>query len=194
MDKKDLILYIVLFALGWTMSGAYFYYSAPVMILSTAQDYDSSSAQLVTEKTQDKNLEAFAAAIGISDAQADNDIPSPQSRIKVEDISVYDNEIVLKVKNPQWAIFTDTNSMDPVIDSNSKAIEVVPNSPEDIHVGDIVAYRSKYVDGVVAHRVIETGYDSSGWYARLKGDNNPNADPEKVRMSQVKGIVAAIIY
>ena len=194
MDKKDLILYIVLFALGWTMSGAYFYYSAPVMILSTAQDYDSSSAQLVTEKTQDKNLEAFAAAIGISDAQADNYIPSPQSRIKVEDISVYDNEIVLKVKNPQWAIFTDTNSMDPVIDSNSKAIEVVPNSPEDIHVGDIVAYRSKYVDGVVAHRVIETGYDSSGWYARLKGDNNPNADPEKVRMSQVKGIVAAIIY
>ncbi|HLC49896.1 MAG TPA: hypothetical protein VJI97_00540 [Candidatus Nanoarchaeia archaeon] len=190
MDKKALLLYIVLFALGWTMSGAYFYYSAPVMFSSAA---NLDSKQLVTEKTQDEAVLVLQNDIPL-EAEADKDIPSPYSRISMGDISVYDNEIVLKIKNPQWAVFTDTNSMDPVIDSTSKAIEIVPNSEEDVHVGDIVAYNSKYVDGVVAHRVVETGYDSSGWYAKLKGDNNPNPDPEKVRMTQIKGIVAAIIY
>ena len=53
MDKKALLLYIVLFALGWTMSGAYFYYSAPVMFSSAA---NLDSKQLVTEKTQDFDI------------------------------------------------------------------------------------------------------------------------------------------
>src|SRR3989338_9245659 len=133
MDKKALLLYIVLFALGWTMSGAYFYYSAPVMFSSAA---NLDSKQLVTEKTQDEAVLVLQNDIPL-EAEADKDIPSPYSRISMGDISVYDNEIVLKIKNPQWAVFTDTNSMDPVIDSTSKAIEIVPNSEEDVHVGDI---------------------------------------------------------
>jgi len=63
-----------------------------------------------------------------------------------------------------------------------------------ISVGDIVAYESKYKDGVIAHRVVEIGSDSSGWYARIKGDNNDYVDPGKVRFEQIKRIVVAVIY
>ena len=55
--------------------------------------------------------------------------------------------------NPEWSVFTDTNSMDPVIDSTSNAIEIIPKQAEDIHVGDIVAYQSKYnsLDLMICH-------------------------------------------
>ena len=84
--------------------------------------------------------------------------------------------------------------MDPVIDSTSKAIQIIPKSEREIHVGDIVSYQSKYKDGIVAHRVVEIGYDSLGWYARLKGDNNPYTDPGNVRFEQIKRVVVAVIY
>jgi Fe-S-cluster formation regulator IscX/YfhJ len=42
--------------------------------------------------------------------------------------------------------------------------------------------------------VIETGEDSNGWYAIFKGDNNPIRDPSKVRFSQIRRIVVAVIY
>ena len=191
MNKKAFLLYIILFSLGWTLSGAYFYISSPAVAYATGNGLNME--QPVTEKTQSETMKILENKL-YYDVQADKDIPSPSSRIKIEDISVYDNEVVLKVNNPKWAVFTDTKSMDPVIDSTSKAIEIIPHSPEDIRIGDIVAYNSKYVDGIVAHRVVETGYDNLGWYARLKGDNNNNADPENVRMQQIKGVVAAIIY
>jgi hypothetical protein len=200
MNKNVFLLYIILFSLGWTMSSAYFYFASensfyPYRSPSAAFSSHADTKQMVTEKVQDSGIEILEGIIGDPLVPSDDkDVPSPSSRIKIEDISVYDDEIVLRVKNPKWAIFTDTKSMDPVIDSSTKAIELIPSSPEDIRVGDIVAYSSKYVDGTVAHRVIETGYDSFGWYARLKGDNNPNPDPEKVRMQQIKGVVAAIIY
>lgn len=117
---------------------------------------------------------------------------SPFDWIKQEDINLYQDGVSFNIDNPQWAIFADTNSMDPVFDSTSHAIEIIPKSAEDVHVGDIASYNTD--NGTIIHRVIETGYDSEGWYAMFKGDNNPIKDPDKVRFNDIRRIVVAIIY
>ncbi len=119
---------------------------------------------------------------------------SPHDWISKESIQVKGNQVILTVENPKWATYTNTNSMDPVIDSDSHAIQIVPQSENDVHVGDIVAYESTFQEGIIAHRVISISQDEEGWFAILKGDNNQKADPEKVRFSQIKRVVVAIIY
>ena len=122
------------------------------------------------------------------------DVASPVNRIRMDQIFVHEDEVVIKLKSPKWAIFTDTNSMDPVIDSTTKAIQVVPQADNDINVGDIVAYESRYKEGIVTHRVVEINSDENGWYSRLKGDNNDYVDPGKVRFEQIRRVVIAVIY
>lgn len=117
---------------------------------------------------------------------------APHDRIAEEQIAVYQSRIVLDIPNATWARFTDTKSMEPVLYAGANAIEVVPQSPDDVHVGDIVSYSLNGISYI--HRVIETGEDSDGWYAVMKGDNNQEADPFKVRFDQVQRIVVAIIY
>ncbi len=122
-----------------------------------------------------------------------NELPSPKERINASNIFVYNDRVIIKINNPKWAIFTDTNSMDPVIDKEAKAIEIDANC-DDIQVGDIVSYESKIYNTVIIHRVIDIGYDDKGKYFIFKGDNNKIEDPEKVRCDQLKRVVVAIIY
>ncbi len=117
---------------------------------------------------------------------------SPFDWIKENEIHVYNDKVVIDLENPEWASFTDTNSMDPVLDETANAIEIVPKSPEDIHIGDIVSYSTG--KDTVIHRVIGKGKDSKGVFFIIKGDNNPNRDPEKVRFEHIKRVVVAIIY
>jgi len=122
------------------------------------------------------------------------EVVSPFDRIKESQIKVYDDKVVIEIENAQWASFIDTNSMDPVIDEGSNAIQIAPKTYEEIKVGDIISYKSDYAEGTFIHRVIETGFDNEGWYCIAKGDNNPEADPGKIRFSQIKKVLVAIIY
>jgi hypothetical protein len=117
---------------------------------------------------------------------------SPHDWIKEQDITLYKDGVSIDIQNPQWAVFADTNSMDPIIDAGAHAIEIVPKTPDEVHVGDIVSYQSG--SSTIIHRVIKTGYDNDGWYAEFKGDNNPIKDPNKVRFHQIRRIVVAVIY
>lgn len=119
---------------------------------------------------------------------------SPYDRIKEDKIFVYNDRVVIYIDNPEWAKFTDTNSMDPILDEGANAIEVVPKNPSDVHVGDIVSYESDYASGTFIHRVVKIDYDNEGWYAVLKGDNNPDEDPGKIRFKQIKRVLVAVIY
>lgn len=120
---------------------------------------------------------------------------SPYPRISKDKIHVFNDRVVIELENPQWSTFTDTNSMDPVFDAGHYAIQEVPQSERDIHVGDIISYQHPGVSqGNLIHRVIKVGTDDKGWYAVVKGDNNTLPDPGKVRFSQVKKVVTAIIY
>lgn len=194
--KKILITLIVLiFVLGWYSSSVWSDYlgdSSPDSD-NVSKDYDTSTNK--TENTSYNLIKEFEKIQELfTDENKERDKPSPHDIIKQNQIYVYHDHIIIKVDNPEWAIFTDTKSMDPVIDSTANALEFVPSSKDDIHVGDIVAYRSEYKDGVITHRVTEISHDSKGWYAILKGDNNDRPDPGKIRFSQIERVLFGIIY
>jgi hypothetical protein len=119
---------------------------------------------------------------------------SPSDWVSESQIKVTRDRVVVELPDAVWATFTDTNSMDPVIDSGANALEIVPTSPGQIRAGDIVSYESNLVEGTIIHRVLETGEDSQGWFATMKGDNLSQPDPEKVRWEQIRRVVVAIIY
>ena len=119
---------------------------------------------------------------------------SPFEWVKHNQIDVYSNKVVIEVKNAQKRLFLDSNSMDPLLDEFSSTIEVKPKKASDIHVGDIVAYKSPESDIPWVHRVVEIGEDSYGIYFMLKGDNNSFEDEAKVRFNQIEGIVIGIVY
>ena len=119
---------------------------------------------------------------------------SPSDHILENDVHVFSDRVVLDVDSPFWASFTDTNSMDPVIDAGANSVEASPKSPDEIAVGDIISFRTGLASGTIIHRVIEKGEDDEGAYFITKGDNNPLQDPGKVRFEDIKGVVVAVIY
>ena len=123
-----------------------------------------------------------------------NEKISPSDRIKDSQIFVYEDRIVIYIENANYAIYADTNSMDPVLDKGMTGIEVVPFSENDVKLGDIITYNPEWTKDLVVHRVIEIGEDKQGWYAYAKGDNSSVIDPGKIRFEQVKYILVGVIY
>ena len=122
------------------------------------------------------------------------ELGSPSDRIQESNIHVLSDKIVIDIKDASWASFTDTNSMDPFIDSGANSIEIKPESEEDVHVGDVISFRTIFADGLIIHRVIEVGEDSGGRYFITKGDNSPAIDPGKRRFDDISGVVVGVIY
>ncbi len=159
-SKRDIILAILIFVLGFTVS------------------------------------ELRSAVI---DSMTPDDLPSPSDHITEDRIHVYNDSVYLDIEGVQWSSFTDTKSMEPILDYNSNALQIIPQSPDEIHIGDIVSYQTprterKVGNSLIIHRVIEIGTDSKGWYAITKGDNLKRPDPDKVRFSQIRKVLFAIIY
>ncbi len=117
---------------------------------------------------------------------------SPGDHIPEQDISVYEDRVIIKLEGAKWASFADTNSMDPVFDKDNNAIQIVPTSPDQINVGDIISY--KQGSKVIIHRVVEKNIDGDGWYFIVQGDNNAAADPGKIRFADVTRLTVAVIY
>jgi signal peptidase I len=119
----------------------------------------------------------------------------PQDRIKETQIQVFSDKVLLDIDDPQWSTFTPTKSMVPFLDKGANAIQVAPEQGcPTIQEGDIISYESTYMDGVVIHRVVDTGMDENGQYFIAKGDNNAYSDPGKIRCDQIKRVLVAIIY
>jgi len=169
--KQYVILLTLVFALGWAGSNAYSTIYKENYELNLVNSTDSAHPILISK-----------------------DRISPADRIKESQIHVYDDVVVIDIKDPEWSKFTDTNSMDPVIDSGANAIHVVPATAEELEIGDIVAYQSTFSQSTIIHRIIDIGQDTEGIYFILKGDNNPQPDPEKVRFDQIKRVLVAVIY
>ncbi len=182
---KKILLLICVFLLGVVATNIYAHYASAQNELQLPDNNDGGY-EYESNTVLDRAL-AILQSTG-------NEIPSPLDRIQEDQITVTNDKIVINLKDAQWASFTDTNSMDPVIDAEAHAIEVIPQSKQDVQVGDIVAYESEYAEGSIIHRVVYKGEDEQGTYFILKGDNNPIQDPGKVRFSQIKKVVVAIIY
>jgi len=119
-----------------------------------------------------------------------NEKSHPLDRIRENQIKLFPDKIVIYINNSNLVSYSDTHSMNPTIDYTTKGIEIVPTNPEQIQVGDIIAFR----DGsdVISHRVVSIDYDEQGWFCKVKGDNDPIK--EKVRFSQIIGVVVVLIY
>jgi hypothetical protein len=151
----------------------------------------TATTGMLSANFTDVNTNVSMTSTGVA---YDDEVASPGDWVKENQIGVYSKDVVLDISDAQWATFTDTHSMEPVLSSRANAIEVVPKSADEIKVGDIVSYESKYADGFIVHRVIEKNVDSDGTYFIIKGDNNPEADPGKIRFDQIRRVVVAIIY
>ncbi len=125
---------------------------------------------------------------------SDYNILTPSDTVSEKQILVYHDQVIIKIPNAQWASYLDTGSMEPILNSDSHGIEIIPKSEKEIHVGDIIAYNANWYDTPVIHRVVDIKQDEEGTYYVLKGDNNKTIDPEKVRFKQIKYKLIAIIY
>lgn len=156
----------------------------------------SFTAGYLTAKNQEEiQLVTYDMALSGNILQNNNEITSmPKDRINQEDITVLSDRVIINIDNPQWATFAPTKSMIPFLDSGAHAIQIRPQDEEDLEVGDIISYKSSFVDGIIIHRIIRIDYDERGWYAIVQGDNNPSPDPERVRFNQIERVLVAIIY
>jgi hypothetical protein len=188
MNKLTLFfLFSLVFLVGWTCNAIYGSIHDDRLTGNYTIDLSQDTTQQPAQEEKNPITSLFA-----SDEPSEK--ASPADRIQESQIHVYNNRVVIDIKNPEWASFTDTNSMDPVFDYGSNAIETVPLSAEEIQEGDIISYNSKYASGIIIHRVIKIGTDEDGWYAIVKGDNNKQPDPGKIRFTQIKRVLVAIIY
>ena len=177
-------LYFTSFALGFALAT---YTSNP----NSQSNTGNNKLQLQLVQLQQKQQRAIQTAKSIFYKPEEK--PSPKDRIKENQIKVLRDKVIINLDNPEWAVFTNTNSMDPTLDEESIAIEIKANCT-DIQPGDIVSYYSNIAKTVVIHRVIEKGFDEKGVYFKFKGDNNAYTDPEKVRCEQLRRVVVGILY
>jgi hypothetical protein len=194
MFKNLTILLVLTFLLGWLSSAFYgqltLVEAAP--LIAAPETTDAKSPVLSTAQSQ-----AVAAPLPeIDDSYGNREKASPSDRLKQSDVHVTNSRVVIDAvpgRVFESAVFTNTNSMDPLIDDGSQALQIVPLSESEIKVGDIISYDSgKY--GIIIHRVINIGKDGDGWYAIVKGDNNPAPDPFKVRFNQIRRVLVGVLY
>jgi hypothetical protein len=177
--RGHLIIYSTLllaFIVGWLSHSVYLDWAAP-------------EEENILIPGESSFLAKVSNALTFSSAE----IMSPQDHVSEEQIRVYEDRVVLLIDNLLWSSFTNTNSMDPLLDIGANGIEIIPESEEDIHVGDVISYKNEKGD-IVIHRVIEMNADNDGIYYVVKGDNNPIADSTKVRFVDVQGILVAVVY
>jgi signal peptidase I len=136
----------------------------------------------------------LALVIGSARSNDSLIINAPSDWIREGNIEVYSDRIVIRIENASISRYEDTKSMVPILDKGANGIRIVPNSPDEIHIGDIVTYEADWIDGLVVHRVVYIGEDYVGKYFILKGDNNIESDPEKVRFEQIMYVTVALIY
>lgn len=117
---------------------------------------------------------------------------SPQDWVSESKIHITDDYVRIDVPGAVWAKFADSNSMDPLIDTGANGIQIIPTSPDQLKIGDVVTYD---LDGKkIIHRIVDIGQDSKGYYFILKGDNNPEPDPEPVRFEDIERVLIAVVY
>ncbi|MFH0752320.1 MAG: signal peptidase I [archaeon] len=131
--------------------------------------------------------------VGLISGLNESERISPSDTITEGQIRVYDDRVVIYMDNPYLAEYTNSNSMDPVLDEGANGLLIIPKE-EDLNLGDIVSYQSEHNENLIVHRIVEIGNDDLGTFYRMKGDNNSSVDFEKVRFEQIKYKTLGIIY
>lgn len=167
--KKEFFFIVIVFSIGFASSLLFTYFN----------EYIKYSG-----KEAPRSITGFVTFL--------NEKDTPTDRIKESQIYLYDNKIIISIDNASISSYANTRSMEPLINSGSNGIETIPESEEDINIGDIIVYNS--TDGLIVHRVIFIGNDEDGKYFLVKGDNNKFPDEYKIRFSDIKYVLIGILY
>jgi signal peptidase len=89
---------------------------------------------------------------------------------------------------PVYPTVIVTGSMHPLIEPGDIILLKKTDSPPE--KGDVIHFRQGGID--IAHRVIEVKGQAEKQYL-TKGDNNPSADTEPVKLEQIKGTLISVI-
>ena len=116
----------------------------------------------------------------------------PKTRIGMDKIKVYKSKVLINEKEIKYGTVKGTNSMLPLIYKGATVLYKIPESEEDIKVGDIVVFRTKR--GYVIHRIVDKSRDEKGVYYITKGDNNRFRDGYKIRFENIVYVVVGVIY
>jgi len=106
-------------------------------------------------------------------------------------IKVYDDKIVITIKNASISSYVPSRSMGLFIHDGVYGVKVKPESEEQISIGDIVSFRKN--EEIIVHRVVEKGKDSEGIYFITKGDSN-NIIDGKIRFKDIESVTVMLIY
>jgi len=139
-------------------------------------------------------LAGFVTAYALGDFSAGgitgSAINLPSDFVENHQIIVYPDEVVLKIGGAKVTNYDSTGSMLPTLGRGVNGIAVVPESPDEINIGDIVSYWSG--EKLIVHRIVEKGVDSEGIYFITKGDNNGFSDG-KVRFEEIEHVLVGVI-
>lgn len=196
------IIIITVIILEVVFLGAFVVYNKvlkeePDMIIREGYEPDFEPETEPTEKEEEKKSVKSKITRISRKTFVPEDRPSPFDHVKESEIKVFKNEVKINIKNVVWSKFTATHSMDPLLDVGANGLHIIPETKEQLHVGDIVSYNPSipgYEKTIIIHRIIEIGNDKKGWYAIIKGDNLPKPDPGKVRFEQIKRVLIGVIY
>ncbi|MFA4960891.1 MAG: hypothetical protein WC548_04485 [Candidatus Pacearchaeota archaeon] len=118
-------------------------------------------------------------------------LSAPSDKVSEDEILLYDDQIILKIPNATIAIYEPSGSMIPIFDNKAHGIRIVPNSSDEINVGDIISFRKS--GELLVHRVAEKGMDNEGIYFITKGDANIIKD-EKIRFDDIEYLTIGILW
>ena len=116
---------------------------------------------------------------------------APGDHLSEEDIVVLRDRVCLKVDGASLSNYADSGSMLPILDKGANGVRIVPESENDVEVGDIISFRRGGL--LIVHRVVEKGVDDDGVYFVMKGDANLVGDG-KIRFGDIEYVTIGIIY
>lgn len=189
MWKHIIIISVLVFSLGWISHSMVNSFTTPV------QAEEIETIPTITEATEPEPQEPEQEVKIEIPEKFGSEQPSPHDWVSMDDIHVESSRFWVSAPagyQLEWNMLANTNSMDPTMDETANAVQIIPKSRSDIHIGDVISYETDF--GIIIHRVVAIGNDSQGWYAVTQGDNISFPDPEKVRFPQIRRIVIAIIY
>ncbi|MBS3077660.1 S26 family signal peptidase [Candidatus Pacearchaeota archaeon] len=118
-------------------------------------------------------------------------VEAPSDFVGNNNITVYEDRVVIEVKGAKISTYESTGSMLPTLGEGVNGISVAPNSPDEINVGDIISFRKG--EQLIVHRVVEKGTDANGLFFVTKGDNSL-ADDGKIRFEEIERVLIALVY
>ena len=116
---------------------------------------------------------------------------APFDFVEEKQIEIYEDRVVIHIDDASLSRYASTGSMRPVFDQGANGIRIVPDSEDDVHVGDLISYNEG--NYLIIHRVIDKGVDDKGVYFIPKGDNSSINDG-KIRFKDIKYITVGVIW